>query len=178
MGSLLFSSPLLFFNTMPLSSAEGIVLSSCSTAFPFGNGFWPARCVGHSHQREIAVKWIYRMNEFSYRLTSSEGGMLNWTVYSWFGFRIMIQVFIQAEISITLLKQCLKWLSVQSASNSLFLFFFFQDWVFLTRFCFLTEFGRLDFRFRYPKVGQLSVAVLYLGLLKVPHSSKRFSTLA
>ncbi|CAG14644.1 unnamed protein product, partial [Tetraodon nigroviridis] len=26
-----------------------------------------------------------------------------------------------------------------------------QDWVFLTRFCFLTEFGRLDFRFRYPK---------------------------
>ncbi|TWW54622.1 Transmembrane protein 145 [Takifugu flavidus] len=28
---------------------------------------------------------------------------------------------------------------------------FFQDWVFLTRFCFLTEFGRLDFRFRYPK---------------------------
>lgn len=28
-----------------------------------------------------------------------------------------------------------------------------QDWVFLTRFCFLTDFGRLDFRFRYPKVG-------------------------
>ncbi|GLD72112.1 transmembrane protein 145, partial [Lates japonicus] len=26
-----------------------------------------------------------------------------------------------------------------------------QDWVFLTRFCFLTDFGRLDFRFRYPK---------------------------
>ncbi|KAF7227071.1 transcript variant X1 [Nothobranchius furzeri] len=26
-----------------------------------------------------------------------------------------------------------------------------EDWVFLTRFCFLTEFGRLDFRFRYPK---------------------------
>uniref|UniRef100_A0A8D0A892 Transmembrane protein 145 n=1 Tax=Sander lucioperca TaxID=283035 RepID=A0A8D0A892_SANLU len=25
------------------------------------------------------------------------------------------------------------------------------DWVFLTRFCFLTDFGRLDFRFRYPK---------------------------
>ncbi|KAJ8376973.1 hypothetical protein SKAU_G00075530 [Synaphobranchus kaupii] len=24
-------------------------------------------------------------------------------------------------------------------------------WVFLTRFCFLTDFGRLDFRFRYPK---------------------------
>uniref|UniRef100_A0A3Q3ECX5 Transmembrane protein 145 n=1 Tax=Labrus bergylta TaxID=56723 RepID=A0A3Q3ECX5_9LABR len=27
----------------------------------------------------------------------------------------------------------------------------FKDWVFLTRFCFLTDFGRLDFRFRYPK---------------------------
>uniref|UniRef100_A0A3B4WDW0 Transmembrane protein 145 n=1 Tax=Seriola lalandi dorsalis TaxID=1841481 RepID=A0A3B4WDW0_SERLL len=26
-----------------------------------------------------------------------------------------------------------------------------EDWVFLTRFCFLTDFGRLDFRFRYPK---------------------------
>uniref|UniRef100_A0AAY4ALA5 Transmembrane protein 145 n=1 Tax=Denticeps clupeoides TaxID=299321 RepID=A0AAY4ALA5_9TELE len=26
-----------------------------------------------------------------------------------------------------------------------------EDWVFLTRFCFLTNFGRLDFRFRYPK---------------------------
>ncbi|CAG6014887.1 unnamed protein product [Menidia menidia] len=26
-----------------------------------------------------------------------------------------------------------------------------SDWVFLTRFCFLTDFGRLDFRFRYPK---------------------------
>ncbi|GAA6078346.1 transmembrane protein 145, partial [Tachysurus ichikawai] len=25
------------------------------------------------------------------------------------------------------------------------------DWVFLTRFCFLTDFGRLDFKFRYPK---------------------------
>ncbi|CAG14643.1 unnamed protein product, partial [Tetraodon nigroviridis] len=35
------------------------------------------------------------------------------------------------------------------------------DWVFLTRFCFLTEFGRLDFRFRYPKVGLLSVSMLY-----------------
>lgn len=30
--------------------------------------------------------------------------------------------------------------------------FLLQDWVFLTRFCFLTDFGRLDFRFRYPKV--------------------------
>uniref|UniRef100_A0A8K9WVB1 Transmembrane protein 145 n=1 Tax=Oncorhynchus mykiss TaxID=8022 RepID=A0A8K9WVB1_ONCMY len=26
-----------------------------------------------------------------------------------------------------------------------------QDWLFLTRFCFLTDFGRLDFRFRYQK---------------------------
>ncbi|KAF3839328.1 hypothetical protein F7725_018045 [Dissostichus mawsoni] len=26
-----------------------------------------------------------------------------------------------------------------------------EDWLFLTRFCFLTDFGRLDFRFRYPK---------------------------
>ncbi|PWA20596.1 hypothetical protein CCH79_00011584 [Gambusia affinis] len=26
-----------------------------------------------------------------------------------------------------------------------------EDWVFLTRFCFLTEFGRLDFKFRYSK---------------------------
>uniref|UniRef100_A0A8C7LSX2 Transmembrane protein 145 n=1 Tax=Oncorhynchus mykiss TaxID=8022 RepID=A0A8C7LSX2_ONCMY len=28
---------------------------------------------------------------------------------------------------------------------------FKQDWLFLTRFCFLTDFGRLDFRFRYQK---------------------------
>lgn len=34
-----------------------------------------------------------------------------------------------------------------------------QDWVFLTRFCFLTDFGRLDFRFRYPKVGLFSLNV-------------------
>ncbi|RXN30427.1 transmembrane protein 145-like [Labeo rohita] len=26
-----------------------------------------------------------------------------------------------------------------------------EDWVFLTRFCFLTDFGRLNFKFRYPK---------------------------
>ncbi|KAM8870463.1 transmembrane protein 145 isoform 2-T2 [Spinachia spinachia] len=26
-----------------------------------------------------------------------------------------------------------------------------EDWLFLTRFCYLTDFGRLDFRFRYPK---------------------------
>ncbi|KAI2655225.1 Transmembrane protein 145 [Labeo rohita] len=26
-----------------------------------------------------------------------------------------------------------------------------RDWVFLTRFCFLTDFGRLNFKFRYPK---------------------------
>ncbi|KAK1151842.1 transmembrane protein 145 isoform X1 [Acipenser oxyrinchus oxyrinchus] len=26
-----------------------------------------------------------------------------------------------------------------------------EDWVFLTRFCFLTDFGRLEFRFRYPE---------------------------
>ncbi|KTF91047.1 hypothetical protein cypCar_00030707, partial [Cyprinus carpio] len=26
-----------------------------------------------------------------------------------------------------------------------------SDWVFLTRFCFLTDFGRLNFKFRYPK---------------------------
>uniref|UniRef100_A0A8B9J6C8 Transmembrane protein 145 n=1 Tax=Astyanax mexicanus TaxID=7994 RepID=A0A8B9J6C8_ASTMX len=36
-------------------------------------------------------------------------------------------------------------------SNCLICFPLLQDWVFLTRFCFLTDFGRLDFKFRYPK---------------------------
>lgn len=46
--------------------------------------------------------------------------------------------------------------------SSLFSFvLLLQDWVFLTRFCFLTDFGRLDFRFRYPKVGRLRVAVCF-----------------
>ncbi|KAJ8289820.1 hypothetical protein GJAV_G00005710 [Gymnothorax javanicus] len=35
-----------------------------------------------------------------------------------------------------------------------------EDWVFLTRFCFLTDFGRLDFRFRYPKDCYQKEAVL------------------
>lgn len=39
------------------------------------------------------------------------------------------------------------------------LFLLSQDWVFLTRFCFLTDFGRLDFRFRYPKVGRTPTAL-------------------
>lgn len=49
-----------------------------------------------------------------------------------------------------------------------------QDWVFLTRFCFLTDFGRLDFRFRYPKVGRLNVVVSFvlhlLFWISFPHS--------
>uniref|UniRef100_A0A668A8A3 Transmembrane protein 145 n=1 Tax=Myripristis murdjan TaxID=586833 RepID=A0A668A8A3_9TELE len=41
-------------------------------------------------------------------------------------------------------------LPVFSLSSAL-LCSYLQDWIFLTRFCFLTDFGRLDFRFRYPK---------------------------
>lgn len=78
----------------------------------------------------------------------------------------MIWIFIQAWILITLPTQYPKSLSLCQESFKLCFsfFFFFQDWVFLTRFCFLTEFGRLDFRFRYPKVGHLSVAVLSVFL--------------
>ncbi|XP_069041432.1 transmembrane protein 145 [Lepisosteus oculatus] len=36
-----------------------------------------------------------------------------------------------------------------------------EDWVFLTRFCFLTDFGRLDFRFRYPKARCCQNILLY-----------------
>ncbi|MBN3300492.1 TM145 protein, partial [Amia calva] len=36
-----------------------------------------------------------------------------------------------------------------------------QDWVFLTRFCFLTDFGRLDFKFRYPKARCCQNILLY-----------------
>ena len=73
--SLLFSL-LLPFITMSLSSTEKIVLSCYSTTVPFGNGFWPFCCEGHSLQSEIAAGWIYCMNVFSYRLTSSHSGML------------------------------------------------------------------------------------------------------
>lgn len=40
-----------------------------------------------------------------------------------------------------------------------------QDWVFLTRFCFLTDFGHLDFRFRYSKVGLYVCICLYRVLV-------------
>ncbi|KAL2084239.1 hypothetical protein ACEWY4_019757 [Coilia grayii] len=36
-----------------------------------------------------------------------------------------------------------------------------EDWVFLTRFCFLTNFGRLDFKFRYPKARCCQNILLY-----------------
>uniref|UniRef100_A0A452HTA2 Uncharacterized protein n=1 Tax=Gopherus agassizii TaxID=38772 RepID=A0A452HTA2_9SAUR len=37
----------------------------------------------------------------------------------------------------------------------------FQDWVFLTRFCFLSDYGRLDFRFRYPEAKCCENILLY-----------------
>nr|XP_031537691.1 transmembrane protein 145 isoform X3 [Vicugna pacos] len=36
-----------------------------------------------------------------------------------------------------------------------------QDWVFLTRFCFLSDYGRLDFRFRYPEAKCCQNILLY-----------------
>ncbi|KYO40874.1 transmembrane protein 145 [Alligator mississippiensis] len=36
-----------------------------------------------------------------------------------------------------------------------------QDWVFLTRFCFLSDYGRLDFRFRYPEAKCCENILLY-----------------
>ncbi|XP_029600547.1 transmembrane protein 145 isoform X1 [Salmo trutta] len=36
-----------------------------------------------------------------------------------------------------------------------------EDWLFLTRFCFLTDFGRLDFRFRYQKTRCCQNILLY-----------------
>nr|XP_044990447.1 transmembrane protein 145 isoform X1 [Jaculus jaculus] len=36
-----------------------------------------------------------------------------------------------------------------------------EDWVFLTRFCFLSDYGRLDFRFRYPEVKCCQNILLY-----------------
>ncbi|XP_026518304.1 transmembrane protein 145-like, partial [Terrapene carolina triunguis] len=35
------------------------------------------------------------------------------------------------------------------------------DWVFLTRFCFLSDYGRLDFRFRYPEAKCCENILLY-----------------
>lgn len=72
-----FCSLRLPFITMSLSSPERIVLSCSSPNFPFGIGFWPLCSVGHSHQREVAAGRIYCMNVFSYRLTSSDSGILN-----------------------------------------------------------------------------------------------------
>ncbi|ELK32303.1 Transmembrane protein 145 [Myotis davidii] len=36
-----------------------------------------------------------------------------------------------------------------------------RDWVFLTRFCFLSDYGRLDFRFRYPEAKCCQNILLY-----------------
>ncbi|XP_031819108.1 transmembrane protein 145 [Sarcophilus harrisii] len=36
-----------------------------------------------------------------------------------------------------------------------------KDWVFLTRFCFLSDYGRLDFRFRYPEAKCCENILLY-----------------
>nr|XP_014198180.3 transmembrane protein 145 isoform X4 [Pan paniscus] len=36
-----------------------------------------------------------------------------------------------------------------------------EDWVFLTRFCFLSDYGRLDFRFRYPEAKCCQNILLY-----------------
>ncbi|KAM4801044.1 transmembrane protein 145 isoform X1 [Urocitellus parryii] len=36
-----------------------------------------------------------------------------------------------------------------------------EDWVFLTRFCFLSDYGRLDFRFRYPETKCCQNILLY-----------------
>ncbi|XP_029432757.1 transmembrane protein 145 [Rhinatrema bivittatum] len=36
-----------------------------------------------------------------------------------------------------------------------------EDWIFLTRFCFLSDYGRLDFRFRYPEAKCCQNILLY-----------------
>ncbi|KAH0631680.1 hypothetical protein JD844_006130 [Phrynosoma platyrhinos] len=36
-----------------------------------------------------------------------------------------------------------------------------EDWVFLTRFCFLSDYGRLDFQFRYPEAKCCQNILLY-----------------
>lgn len=61
-----------------------------------------------------------------------------------------------AAFAPSMLVFCFTFLNILSSVSGL------QDWVFLTRFCFLTDFGRLDFRFRYPKVGQFTVAALFV----------------